>query len=110
MTWCADLKKEKVKKKQEHEEPHRTQTVSSMVTTLHWEQELIGSNPIGLRNTKYIKNQRIKEEMPQLVPFYFMNLLTFGIILFSVVLYVNATRILPALLKRKLVRQAIVKG
>ncbi|YP_003795187.1 Atp8p (mitochondrion) [[Candida] subhashii] len=48
--------------------------------------------------------------MPQLIPFYFMHLLTVGIIGFSIALYLNATVTLPAILKRKLVRQTIVKG
>lgn len=47
--------------------------------------------------------------MPQLIPFYFMNLLTFGIILISLLVYLVSTRILPQILKLLIARMLIVK-
>lgn len=47
--------------------------------------------------------------MPQLVPFYFMNLLTFGILSISLLLYIVSTRILPEIIKLLIARMIIVK-
>lgn len=47
--------------------------------------------------------------MPQLVPFYFMNLLTFGILAIVVLLYIISTIILPNILKLLIARTIIVK-
>lgn len=61
-------------------------------------------------DSRQLKHHHSHRVMPQLIPFYFMHLLTVGIIGFSIALYLNATVTLPAILKRKLVRQTIVKG
>lgn len=47
--------------------------------------------------------------MPQLVPFYFLNLLTFGIIAIAVLLYVVSTIILPNILRLLVARILIAK-
>lgn len=47
--------------------------------------------------------------MPQLVPFYFLNLLTFGIITISVLLFYTSTRLLPTIVKFLLARVLIIK-
>lgn len=47
--------------------------------------------------------------MPQLVPFYFMNLLTFGILGLSIILFIVSTRILPEILRLLVARMIIVK-
>lgn len=47
--------------------------------------------------------------MPQLVPFYFLNLLTFGIITISILLYFASTKLLPAILRLLVARILIVK-
>lgn len=47
--------------------------------------------------------------MPQLIPFYFLNLLTFGILTISVLVYLVSTRILPQILKLLIARMLIVK-
>nr|BBO53828.1 ATP synthase F0 subunit 8 [Rhizophagus clarus] len=38
--------------------------------------------------------------MPQLVPFYFINQLSFGLILLSLLIYLASKRLLPQLLQR----------
>ncbi|CAH2356105.1 ATP synthase protein 8 (mitochondrion) [[Candida] railenensis] len=47
--------------------------------------------------------------MPQLVPFYFMNLLTFGILAISIILFVVSTYILPEIMRLLIARMIIVK-
>jgi F-type H+-transporting ATPase subunit 8 len=47
--------------------------------------------------------------MPQLVPFYFLNLLTFGIIALSILLYIISTTILPNILRLLIARILIIK-
>lgn len=47
--------------------------------------------------------------MPQLVPFYFMNLLTFGILAISIILFVVSTYILPEIIRLLIARMIIVK-
>jgi len=47
--------------------------------------------------------------MPQLVPFYFMNLLTFGILSISLILYIVSTYILPEIIRLLIARMIIVK-
>lgn len=47
--------------------------------------------------------------MPQLIPFYFMNLLTFGIITISILVYLVSTRVLPQILKLLIARMLIIK-
>lgn len=47
--------------------------------------------------------------MPQLVPFYFLNLLTFGIIAIAFLLIVISTYILPNILRLLIARILIVK-
>lgn len=47
--------------------------------------------------------------MPQLVPFYFLNLLTFGIIAITFLLYFVATILLPNILRLLIARIIIVK-
>ncbi|YP_004021593.1 Atp8p (mitochondrion) [Candida jiufengensis] len=47
--------------------------------------------------------------MPQLVPFYFMNLLTGGVLAISLVLYFVATILLPNILRLLIARNMIVK-
>nr|YP_003434279.1 ATP synthase subunit 8 [Candida sojae]ABO27145.1 ATP synthase subunit 8 [Candida sojae] len=47
--------------------------------------------------------------MPQLVPFYWMNLLTGGIIGISLLLYIVATIILPNILRLLVARAIIVR-
>ncbi|CAK9442410.1 unnamed protein product (mitochondrion) [Lodderomyces beijingensis] len=47
--------------------------------------------------------------MPQLIPFYFMNLLTGGILGISILLYYVATILLPNILRLLIARNIIVK-
>lgn len=47
--------------------------------------------------------------MPQLVPFYFLNLLTFGILALTLLIYFVSTLILPNILRLLLARTIIVK-
>nr|YP_008475273.1 ATP synthase F0 subunit 8 [Candida gigantensis]AGS44591.1 ATP synthase F0 subunit 8 [Candida gigantensis] len=47
--------------------------------------------------------------MPQLVPFYWMNLLTTGIAAFSAIVYISSTTILPNVLRLLLARAIVVK-
>ena len=47
--------------------------------------------------------------MPQLVPFYWMNLLTTGIAAVSILLYLSATIILPNVLRLLVARAIIVR-
>ena len=47
--------------------------------------------------------------MPQLVPFYWMNLLTTGIAALSILLYLSATIILPNVLRLLVARAIIVR-
>jgi len=47
--------------------------------------------------------------MPQLVPFYFMNLLTFGILAISIILFIVSTYILPEIIRLLIARMIIVK-
>lgn len=47
--------------------------------------------------------------MPQLVPFYFLNLLTFGIIAITFLLYFVSTILLPNILRLLIARIIIVK-
>ena len=47
--------------------------------------------------------------MPQLVPFYFLNLLTFGILAISILLYLVSTIILPNILRLLVARTLITK-
>ncbi|YP_008475034.1 ATP synthase F0 subunit 8 (mitochondrion) [Candida oxycetoniae] len=47
--------------------------------------------------------------MPQLVPFYFMNLLTGGILILSLIIYIVATIILPNILRLLVARTIIIK-
>lgn len=46
--------------------------------------------------------------MPQLVPFYFVNLLTFGILTITFLLYIVSTKLLPNIVKLLLTRSIIV--
>ena len=47
--------------------------------------------------------------MPQLVPFYFLNLLTFGILAIALLLFFISTLILPNILRLLIARILIVK-
>ena len=47
--------------------------------------------------------------MPQLVPFYFMNLLTGGILAISLLLYFVATYLVPNILRLLIARNIIIK-
>uniref|UniRef100_A0A291F811 ATP synthase protein 8 n=1 Tax=[Candida] psychrophila TaxID=45577 RepID=A0A291F811_9ASCO len=47
--------------------------------------------------------------MPQLVPFYFTNLLTFGILAMSMLLYLISTIVLPNILRLLVARTTITK-
>lgn len=47
--------------------------------------------------------------MPQLVPFYFLNLLTFGILAIALLLFFVSTLILPNILRLLIARILIVK-
>ncbi|CAK7919974.1 ATP synthase subunit 8 (mitochondrion) [[Candida] anglica] len=47
--------------------------------------------------------------MPQLVPFYFMNLLTFGMLGLSMMLFMVSTRMLPEMLRLLVARMIMVK-
>lgn len=47
--------------------------------------------------------------MPQLVPFYFLNLLTFGILTISILLYFVSTKLLPSILRLLIARILIIK-
>lgn len=47
--------------------------------------------------------------MPQLVPFYFLNLLTFGILALTLLLYFVSTILLPNILRLLIARIIIVK-
>lgn len=47
--------------------------------------------------------------MPQLVPFYFMNLITFGIIVITIALLFAAPILLPAILRTLIARIIITK-
>lgn len=47
--------------------------------------------------------------MPQLVPFYFLNLLTFGILALAFLLYFVSTILLPNILRLLIARIIIVK-
>lgn len=47
--------------------------------------------------------------MPQLVPFYFMNLLTFGIVFLTLIIYIVSVYVLPHIVKLLLARMIIVK-
>lgn len=47
--------------------------------------------------------------MPQLVPFYFLNLLTFGILAIGILLYLISTILLPNIVRLLLARTIIVK-
>lgn len=47
--------------------------------------------------------------MPQLVPFYFMNLLTFGILSLSLIIYIVSVYVLPEIIRLLIARMIIVK-
>lgn len=47
--------------------------------------------------------------MPQLVPFYFLNLLTFGILAISILLFIVSKTILPNILRLLIARILIIK-
>nr|YP_004733530.1 ATP synthase subunit 8 [Candida frijolesensis]YP_008475187.1 ATP synthase F0 subunit 8 [Candida labiduridarum]ADK72543.1 ATP synthase subunit 8 [Candida frijolesensis]AGS44499.1 ATP synthase F0 subunit 8 [Candida labiduridarum] len=47
--------------------------------------------------------------MPQLIPFYWMNLLSFGILALSILLYLTATIILPNILRLLIARSIIIR-
>ena len=47
--------------------------------------------------------------MPQLVPFYFLNLLTFGIFAISFIVYYSSTFILPNILRLYISRLIVTK-
>lgn len=47
--------------------------------------------------------------MPQLVPFYFMNLLTWGVAIISIVVYIVSTIILPNILRLLIARNIIIR-
>ncbi|YP_001621425.1 ATPase subunit 8 (mitochondrion) [Debaryomyces hansenii] len=47
--------------------------------------------------------------MPQLVPFYFTNLLTFGMLAISMLLYLVSTIILPNILRLLVARTTMTK-
>ncbi|CAN3377468.1 ATP synthase F0 subunit 8 (mitochondrion) [Diutina rugosa] len=47
--------------------------------------------------------------MPQLVPFYFLNLLIFGILALGILIYFVSTILLPNILRLLLARTIIVK-
>nr|YP_008474854.1 ATP synthase F0 subunit 8 [Candida buenavistaensis]AGS44074.1 ATP synthase F0 subunit 8 [Candida buenavistaensis] len=47
--------------------------------------------------------------MPQLVPFYWMNLLTTGIAAFTILIYISSTIILPNILRLLIARSIIVR-
>lgn len=83
-----------------------------MVTRQYWVLEHEGSSPSYLIRL-YILLLYLSFYyyflMPQLIPFYFMNLLTFGIILISLLVYLVSTRILPQILKLLIARMLIVK-
>ncbi|CAH6724009.1 ATP synthase protein 8 (mitochondrion) [[Candida] jaroonii] len=46
--------------------------------------------------------------MPQLVPFYFVNLLTFGMLTMTFLLYMVSTKLLPNIVKLLLTRSMMV--
>nr|YP_003433766.1 Atp8p [Candida viswanathii]ABP03926.1 Atp8p [Candida viswanathii] len=47
--------------------------------------------------------------MPQLVPFYWMNLLTGSIIAFTILIYIISTIILPNILRLLIARSIIIR-
>nr|YP_008474915.1 ATP synthase F0 subunit 8 [Candida tetrigidarum]AGS44171.1 ATP synthase F0 subunit 8 [Candida tetrigidarum] len=47
--------------------------------------------------------------MPQLIPFYWMNLLTGGILVISLLIYLSATIILPNILRLLIARSIIIR-
>nr|CBM41829.1 ATP synthase subunit 8 [Millerozyma farinosa] len=47
--------------------------------------------------------------MPQLVPFYFLNLLTFGMTTMSMLLYFVSTKLLPSMLRLLMARMLMIK-
>lgn len=64
--------------------------------------------PATRANIFYLIKNIIKY-MPQLVPFYFLNLLTFGILTISILLYFVSTKLLPSILRLLIARILIIK-
>lgn len=47
--------------------------------------------------------------MPQLVPFYFLHLLTFGILILTILIYITSKYLLPNILRLLIARILIIK-